>query len=317
MRFIKYNITKGKSSSGTGAKPTATVQTPTVDLSGVYSRMSEDEAAISELNRQIAQLNDVANGLESKYLRKDRSDSTDHILTMGTGRSFGFVSHQYDSSGIGFALTETGTASTSPDSALILSGLGNGYSQIDCKNVQLDEVITNSETIYNQEVKVSCSSFITIKNTTQGAYALIDAGYSCGRNYQILEEALYMRYDSEMQPAGAPPDSPTHSLGVELEKGVNYWVIPLFANGRNTSYHLTYVVKYNYIAPSGQITPVQPINAYIRGTNTTTTDFFGGIANKLEATPDYLQLTTNGAGIRITSQGIFRMDSQGNLTQLL
>ena len=140
MRFIKYNITKGKSSSsGTGSKPTATVYTPTVDLSGVYSRMSEDEAAISELNRQVAQLNNVANGLESKYLRKDRSDSTDHTLTMGTGRSYGFVSHQYDSSRIGFALTETGTASNSPDSALILSGLGNGSSQINSKSVQLDE----------------------------------------------------------------------------------------------------------------------------------------------------------------------------------
>ena len=54
MRFIKYNITKGKSSSsGTGSKPTATVYTPTVDLSGVYSRLNDDEASISELNRQV------------------------------------------------------------------------------------------------------------------------------------------------------------------------------------------------------------------------------------------------------------------------
>lgn len=321
MRFIKYNITKGKSSSsGTGSKPTATVYTPTVDLSGVYSRMSEDEAAISELNRQIAQLNDVANGLESKYLRKDRSDSTDHILTMGTGRSFGFVSHQYDSSGIGFALTETGTASTSPDSALILSGLGNGSSQIPCKSVQLDEVILNSETVYNQQVKLTCTNCFTVNNTTQGAYALIEADYSCGNHYQIIDEALYMDYTQEMQPNNAPPVIPPSeefNYGAELEKVGNYWRVPIVSNGRNTNYNFTYIVKYNYIAPNQTVTPMQAINAHIRGTRDTTTDFYGGVANKLVATPDYLQLTTNGAGIRITSQGIFRMDSQGNLTQIL
>jgi len=54
---------------------------------------------------------------------------------------------------------------------------------------------------------------------------------------------------------------------------------------------------------------MQALDLYIMGTNDTTTEFYGGIANKLMATPDYLQLTTNGAGIRITSQGVFRMDS--------
>ena len=313
MRFIKYNITKGKSSSS--ASPITVYNNPTVDLSGVYSRMSEDEAAISELNRQVAQLNDVANGLESKYLRKDRSDSTDHTLTMGTGRSYGFVSHQYNSSRIGFALTETGTASNSPDSALILSGLGNGSSQINSKSVQLDEQIMNYDTIYNQSVLLQCSSCFTVNTTTDGAYVLIDAGYTCGSNYTILEESLYMTYYQEMH-LNATPDQFVE-YGVELEKQGNFWKVPLVADGRNTTYNLKYVVKYSYVVPSGDVATGQALNLYIKGTNTTTTDFYGGVANKLVATPDNLQLTTNGAGIRITSQGIFRMDSQGNLTQLL
>ena len=129
MRFIKYNITKGKSASGnTTSRPSAISHTPTVDLSGVYSRISEDEAAISELNRQIIQLNNIANGLESKYLRKDKNENTDYIITMRNGRGYGFESRQYHTSGIGFTLTEAGTSSSSPDSTLILSGLGNGSS---------------------------------------------------------------------------------------------------------------------------------------------------------------------------------------------
>jgi len=46
---------------------------------------------------------------------------------------------------------------------------------------------------------------------------------------------------------------------------------------------------------------MQAINAYIKGLNGTTTDYYSGVANKLVATPDYLQITTNGAGLRITS----------------
>ena len=138
MRFTKYNITKGKSVSNP-MSVAATVNTPTVDLSSVYARLSEDEATINELNSQVALLNGVANELESKYLRKDKSDNTDYTLSMGNARSARFISKQYDSSGIGFALTETGTATNNPDSALILSGLGNGCSQINCGNVQLDE----------------------------------------------------------------------------------------------------------------------------------------------------------------------------------
>lgn len=318
MRFIKYNITKGKSSSS--ASPITVYNNPTVDLSGVYSRMSEDEAAISELNRQVAQLNDVANGLESKYLRKDKSDSTDYTLTIGNARSDSFVSKRYDSSGIGFVLTETDTASESPNYALILSGLGNGSTQISSKSVQLDEQLINYDTVYNQQVVLDCSNCISVNTTTVGAYALIDVGYTCGSYYTILEESLYMTYTQEMQPLGAPPVDPSpyeYNYGVELEKQGNYWKVPLITNGRNINYSFKYVVKYNYIVPSGQVVTGQAINLYIKGTNTTTTDFYGGVANKLVATPDYLQLTTNGAGIRITSQGIFRMDSQGNQTQLL
>lgn len=321
MRFIKYNITKGKSSSsGTGSKPTATVYTPTVDLSGVYSRMSEDEASISELNRQVTQLNNITSGLDNKYLRKDKSDNTDYILAIGTARSNNFVSNKYDSTGIGFLLAETGSASDRPDYTLILSGLGNGFSQINCKSVQLDTQVMHYETVYNQKLELTCSNCFSLANTTQGAYVLINAGYTCGSNYQILEETLYMTYTQEMQPAGAPPINPSQydqNFGEELEKQGNYWKVPLVSNGRNTTYNLKYVVKYNYVAPKGEVVTGQAINLYIKGTNNTTTDFFGGVANKLVATPDYLQLTTNGAGIRITSQGIFRMDSQGNLTQLL
>lgn len=318
MRFIKYNITKGKSSN-TATKPTVTVSTPAVDLSGVYSRMSEDEAAISELNKQVAQLNEVTNGLESKYLRKDKSDNTDYDLAIGTAISDSFVSTKYDSTGIGFVLTETGTASESPNYALILSGLGNGSSQITCKSARLEETVLHSETIYNQQIELSCNNCFTVSNTTQGAYALIDAGYTCGNNYQILEEALYVRPVEEMQPGAKAPVNPqdVQQYGTELDKQGNYWKVPILSNGNRISYSFTYVVKYNYIAPNQQILPMQALDIYIMGTNDTTTEFYGGIANKLMATPDYLQLTTNGAGIRITSQGVFRMDSQGNLTQLL
>jgi len=115
-----------------------------------------------------------------------------------------------------------------------------------------------------------------------------------------------------MQPNNAPPVIPPSeefNYGAELEKVGNYWRVPIVSNGRNTNYNFTYIVKYNYIAPNQTVTPMQAINAHIRGTRDTTTDFYGGVANKLVATPDYLQLTTNGAGIRITSQGVFRMDS--------
>lgn len=318
MRFIKYNITKGKSAVNTNV--TTTINNPTVDLSGVYSRLSEDEAAISELNRQVTQLNSITNGLDNKYLRKDKSDNTDYTLTIGTARSNSFVSNRYDSSGIGFALTETGTSSTSPNYALILSGLGNGCSQITCKSVQLDEQILHYETAQNQRITLSCNNCFSVVNSTPGAYVLIDAGYTCGNRYTILEESLYMTYFQEQHPYNAPPVIPPSedvNFGTELSKQGNYWKVPLAANGSKSNYNLTYVVKYNYVAPSGQVVTGQAINLYIRGTNTTTTDYYGGVTNKLMATPDYLQLTTNGAGIRITSQGIFRMDSQGNLTQLL
>lgn len=318
MRFIKFNITKGKSVGSNNAA--TTVNNPTVDLSSVYARLNEDEATINELNGQVTLLNNVVNDLESKYLRKDKSDNTDYTLTIGTARSNSFVSKQYDSTGIGYLLAETDTASESPNYALILSGLGNGSTQINCKSVQLDEPLINYDTIYNQSVVLDCSSCFSINTTTDGAYALIDAGFTCGSNYTILEETLYMTETQEMQPAGAPPVDPSeyeYNYGVELEKQGNYWKVPLTSNGRNTSYHFKYVVKYNYVAPSGDVATGQAINLYIKGTNNTTTDFYGGVANKLVATPDYLQLTTNGTGIRITSQGIFRMDSQGNLTQLL
>ena len=135
MRFIKYNITKGKSAGSNSTVAVATVNNPTVDLSSVYARLNEDEATINELNRQVTLLNDVANGLESKYLRKDKSDATDYTLSMGNARSNSFVSNRYDSSGIGFLLAETGSVSSNPNYALILSGLGNGSSQINSKSV--------------------------------------------------------------------------------------------------------------------------------------------------------------------------------------
>ena len=313
MRFIKYNKTKGKSVSG--GNTVTTVNNPTVDLSGVYARLNEDEATISELNRQVTYLNNVANGLESKYLRKDKSDNTDYTLTIGTARSDNFVSNRYDASGIGFLLAETGSLSSNPNYTLILSGLGNESSQINSKSVQLDEQIMNYDTTYNQSVLLDCSNCFSVNTTTDGAYVLIDAGYTCGSNYTILEESLYMTYFQEMH-FNANPNQPS-DYGIELEKQGSYWKVPLVSDGRNTTYNLKYVVKYNYVAPGGQVVSGQAINLYIKGTNNTTTDYYGGVANKLVATPDYLQLTTNGAGIMITSQGIFRMDSQGNMTQLL
>lgn len=192
MRFIKYNKTKGKSVSG--GNTVTTVNNPTVDLSGVYARLNEDEATISELNRQVTYLNNVANGLESKYLRKDKSDNTDYTLTIGTARSDNFVSNRYDASGIGFLLAETGSLSSNPNYTLILSGLGNESSQINSKSVQLDEQIMNYDTTYNQSVLLDCSNCFSVNTTTDGAYVLIDAGYTCGSNYTILEESLYMTY---------------------------------------------------------------------------------------------------------------------------
>lgn len=314
MRFIKYNITKGKSAVNTNV--TTTVNNPTVDLSGVYSRLSENEVAIGDISRQITQLNNLVNGLDSKYLRKDKSDDNSfYTLSIGNARSDSFVSKQYDSTGIGFVLTETDTASESPNYALIMSGLGNGCTQINSKSVQLDEQIMNYETIYNQEVILNCNSCFSVASNTTGAYVLIDAGYTCGNQYQILEESLYATYYQEMNVNISPEQ--LEDYGRELEKQGNYWKVPLVTDGRNTTYNLKYVVKYNYVAPSSQVVAGQAINLYIKGTHTTTTDYYGGIANKLVATPDYLQLTTNKAGIRITSQGIFRMDSQGNMTQLL
>lgn len=311
MRFIKHNITKGKSINNA----ITPISNPTVDLSGVYSRLSEDEAVISGLNIQVAHLNDVTNGLESKYLRKDKSDTTDYTLSIGTARSNNFVSNEYDTSGIGFLLAETGSLSACPNYTLILSGLGNGTSQINCRSVQLDEQLINYDTVYNQEIMLSCNSFFSMSTTTPGAYALIDAGFTCGSNYTILDESLYMTAYQEIH-LNTTPDS-VNEYGQELEKQGNYWKLPLKTNGRDTIYNLRYVVKYNYIAPHTDLVTGQPINLYIKGTNNTTTAYYGGLANKLVATPDYLQLTTNGAGIRITSQGVFRMDSQGNLTQLL
>ena len=86
MRFIKYNITKEKSAVNTNV--TTTVNNPTVDLSGVYSRLSEDEVAISEINRQVTQLNSLVNGLDGKYLRKDKSDDNSfYTLSIGNARS--------------------------------------------------------------------------------------------------------------------------------------------------------------------------------------------------------------------------------------
>lgn len=316
MRLIKYNISKGTKVSNSNATTNyQVVGNSTVDLSSVYSRLNDDEASISELNRQVTQLNNITSGLDNKYLRKDKADNTDYTLTMGIARSGRFVSSKYDSSGIGFALTETGTASTSPDSALILSGLGNGSTQISSRSVQLDEQIMTYDTIYDQSVLLDCSSCFSVNTTTAGAYVLIDAGYTCGSNYTILEESLYMTYFQEIH-FNATPDQFV-DYGIELEKQGNYWKVPLVSDGRNTTYNLKYVVKYNYVAPGGQVVSGQALNLYIKGTNNTTTDYYGGVANKLVATPDYLQLTTNGAGIRITSQGIFRMDSQGNMTQLL
>lgn len=316
MRLIKYNISKGtKASNSNTATSYQAVSNSTVDLSSVYSRLNDDEATIGELNRQVTQLNNITSGLDNKYLRKDKSDNTDYTLTIGTARSNNFVSNKYDSTGIGFLLAETGRSSDRPDYTLILSGLGNGFSQINCKSVQLDAQVMHYETVYNQQLILNCSNCFSLANTTQGAYVLIDAGYTCGSNYQILEESLYMKSYQEMHLNLTPEQ--TLEFGEELEKQGKYWKVPLISNGRNTTYYFKYVVKYNYIAPKGEVVAGQAINLYIKGTNNTTTDFFGGVANKLVATPDYLQLTTNGAGIRITSQGIFRMDSQGNLTQLL
>lgn len=308
MKFIKYNIGKGARSN------TSSSTVATVDLSGVYSRLNENNATIGDLNGQVADLNNLVSGLDNKYLRKDKTDSTDYTLTMGKARSNTFLSNKYDSTGIGFTLTET--VGTNPNYTLILSGLGNGSTQINSKNVQLSEQVMHYDTVQNQEIMLDCNRYIAISNTTQGAYALIDAGYTCGSNYTILDEALYLTISQDISPLlAAPPVNVDY--GLSLEKQGDYWILPLMSDGRNTSYHLKYVVKYNYTAPSGDSVVGQAINLYIKGTNTTTTDYFGGIANKLVATPDYLQLTTNGAGIRITSQGIYRMDAQGNLTQLL
>ena len=323
MRFTKYNTIKGSGSSTSNGATVAvsSSNSPSVDLSGVYQMIDENNTKIAQQAAQINSLNAIVGGLESKYLRKDRSDSTDHILTIGAARSDSFVSCRYDTTGVGYALTETGTASNSPNYALILSGLGNGCSQISCKSVMLDEMIMNSETIYNQVIKLSCSNCFSINNSTQGAYVLLDAGYSCGNHYSILEESLYMNYTQEMQPAGIapvdPPEQIDYNFGAEMEKQGSYWRVPLVSNGRNTNYNFTYIVKYNYLAPNQQVVPMQAINLYIRGTNDTTTDYYGGVANKLVATPDYLQLTTNGAGLRITSQGIYRLAAGGELTQLL
>lgn len=319
MKFIKYNLTKGKSAkSGITSSINTTLNNPTVDLSGIYSRLNDNEASISELNRQVSWLNNIANGLDNKYLRKDKGDNTDYTLSIGTARSNNFVSNKYDTTGIGFLLAETGSSSENPNYTLILSGLGNGCTQINSKSVQLDEQVMNFDTVYNQKIILRCSNCFTLSTTTTGAYALIDAGFTCGNNYQIIDESLYMNYYQSMSLTGAPPvNPPTDNYGTELEKQGNYWKVPLATNGRSTTYDFTYVVKYNYIAPNDSASVGQPINLYIQGTNTTTTDFYGGLANKLVATPDYLQLTSNGAGIRITSQGIFRMDSQGNMTQLL
>lgn len=317
MRFIKYNITKGKSASNSYSGQAASASNnSTIDLSGVYSRMSEDEDMISQLNVQVNQLNNVASGLESKYLRKDKSDNTDYTLSIGTALSNSFVSQKYDTTGIGFALVETGTASSNPNYKLILSGLGNGSTQLNCKSVQLDEPVMHYETALNQEITLNCNKSFSIATSTEGAYVLIDAGYTCGNNYTILEESLYMNYYQELTLRDSPEQTDV-ILGAELEKQGNYWKVPLVTDGRNTNYNLNYVVKYSYIAPSGQAVAGQAINLYIKGTNTTTTDYYGGVSNKLEATPDYLQLTSNGAGIRITSQGIYRLDAQGNMTQLL
>jgi hypothetical protein len=140
MKLIKYNICKGTKAGNSNATTTnQAANNSTVDLSRVYARLNDDEAAINELNRQVIHLNNVANELESKYLRKDKSDITDYTLTIGTARSNSFVSNRYDTTGIGFALTETGTSSESPNYTLILSGLGNGSSQISSRSVQLDE----------------------------------------------------------------------------------------------------------------------------------------------------------------------------------
>ncbi|MBQ6166953.1 MAG: hypothetical protein IJK41_05955 [Muribaculaceae bacterium] len=102
MRFTKHNITKGKSANS--ATTTTTVSNPTVDLSGVYSRMGEDEARIGTLENQVEQLNTTTSGLDNKYLRKDKTDSTEYTLTMGKAKSNYFVSGKYDTTGIGFSL---------------------------------------------------------------------------------------------------------------------------------------------------------------------------------------------------------------------
>jgi hypothetical protein len=59
----------------------------------------------------------------------------------------------------------------------------------------------------------------------------------------------------EMQPNNAPPVTPpsssdNYNYGIELDKIGNYWKVPITANGINTSYNFTYIVKYNYIAPN-------------------------------------------------------------------
>ena len=127
MKFIKYNLTKGKSAkSGITSSINTTLNNPTVDLSGIYSRLNDNEASISELNRQVSWLNNIANGLDNKYLRKDKGDNTDYTLSIGTARSNNFVSNKYDTTGIGFLLAETGSSSENPNYTLILSGLGNG-----------------------------------------------------------------------------------------------------------------------------------------------------------------------------------------------
>ena len=322
MRFTKYNTTKGGGSSASnGATITVNSSNSTsVDLSGVYQMIDESNTKIAQQAEQINSLNAIVGGLDSKYLRKDRNDSTNHILTMGAALSNSFVSREYDTTGVGYELAETGTASNSPNYTLILSGLGNGCSQITCESVMLDESVLNFQTVYNQQIKLVCENCFTVNNTTQGAYVLIDAGYTCDSNYVILDEALYMTYTAEFQPAGAPPEQLPEQeqfYGTELSKRGGYWKVPIVANGRNTTYHLTYIVKYNFIAPNQGLSYMQAINAYIKGLNGTTTDYYSGVANKLVATPDYLQITTNGAGLRITSQGIYSLTAGGELTQLL